>query len=289
MELETAPEARVTGVTVARDRHGLYIAKAPKSLRIHQGGVPQNPPGFEGGMALRVTARMAPTGDQLLSARVFFEGARPEDVARVLESAGSCKVSLCLRHRTPSTRIPLDGTSTGSEGHQGKVARLVGPYGCRTGMWDVRGGPYGCRSRNAGCLGGPYGSRTRIQDALGSLWIQDWDVGCSGGSLWMQDRDAGCSGVPMGAGQGCGMLGGPYGSRTGMRDTRGSLWMQDTDAGRSGVPMDAGHRCGMLGCPYGCRTGMWDAWRVPMDVGHGCGMLGCPYGCRTGIDRKSVV
>ena len=38
MELETAPEAGVTGVTVACDCHGLYITKAPKSLRIHQGG-----------------------------------------------------------------------------------------------------------------------------------------------------------------------------------------------------------------------------------------------------------
>ncbi|KAM9589185.1 periaxin isoform 2-T2 [Morphnus guianensis] len=102
VELETAPEAGVTGVTVARDRHGLYIAKAPRSLRVHQ-------------------------GDQLLSARVFFEGAPPEDVARVLESARSCKVSLCLRHRTPGTRIPLGSTSTGSEGHQGKVARLSIP------------------------------------------------------------------------------------------------------------------------------------------------------------------
>ncbi|XP_029862327.1 uncharacterized protein C19orf47-like [Aquila chrysaetos chrysaetos] len=100
VELETAPEAGVTGVTVARDRHGLYIAKAPKSLHIHQ-------------------------GDQLLSARVFFKGAPPEDIARVLESARSCKVSLCLRRRTPGTRIPLGSTSTGSEGHQGKVARTA--------------------------------------------------------------------------------------------------------------------------------------------------------------------
>ncbi|KAM6360716.1 periaxin [Pluvialis apricaria] len=100
VELETAPEAGVTGVTVARDRQGLYIAKAPKSLRIHQ-------------------------GDRLLSARVFFEGAPPEDVARVLEGARSCKVSLCLRRRTPATRIPLGGP--GSEGHQGKVARLSIP------------------------------------------------------------------------------------------------------------------------------------------------------------------
>lgn len=80
-------------------------------------------------MALSVTVPVVPIGDQLLSARVFFEGVPPEDVARVLESARSCKVSLCLRHRTPGTRIPLGSTSTGSEGHQGKVARLVGPYG----------------------------------------------------------------------------------------------------------------------------------------------------------------
>ncbi|XP_009471937.1 PREDICTED: periaxin [Nipponia nippon] len=102
VELETAPEAGLTGVTVARDRHGLYIAKAPKSLRIHQ-------------------------GDRLLSARVFFEGAPPEDVARVLEGAGSCKISLCLRRRVPGTCIPLGGTSTSSEGHQRKVARLSIP------------------------------------------------------------------------------------------------------------------------------------------------------------------
>ncbi|XP_068280967.1 periaxin [Nyctibius grandis] len=100
VELETVPETGVTGVTVARDRRGLYIAKAPKSLRIHQ-------------------------GDRLLSARVFFEGAPPEDVVRVLEGAASCKVSLCLQRWTPGTRVPLGGT--GGEGHQGKVARLSIP------------------------------------------------------------------------------------------------------------------------------------------------------------------
>ncbi|XP_075594689.1 periaxin [Balearica regulorum gibbericeps] len=102
VELETPPEAGVTGIAVARDRHGLYIAKAPKSSRIHQ-------------------------GDRLLSARVFFEGAPPEDVVRVLEGARSCKVSLCLRRRTPGARIPLGGTGTGGEGQQGKVARLSIP------------------------------------------------------------------------------------------------------------------------------------------------------------------
>ncbi|XP_075346193.1 periaxin isoform X1 [Mycteria americana] len=102
VELETAPEAGVTGITVACDRHGLYITKAPKSLRIHQ-------------------------GDRLLSARVFFEGSPPEDVVRVLESARSCKVSLCLQRQAPGTRVLLGGTSTSNEGHQGKVARLSIP------------------------------------------------------------------------------------------------------------------------------------------------------------------
>ncbi|XP_042661235.1 periaxin [Tyto alba] len=102
VELETAPETGVTGITVARDRYGLYIAKAPKSLRIHQ-------------------------GDQLLGARVFFEGVPPEDVARVLEGARSCKVSLFLRRRTTGTRVPLGSIGTVGEGHQGKVARLSIP------------------------------------------------------------------------------------------------------------------------------------------------------------------
>ncbi|XP_040434190.1 periaxin [Falco naumanni] len=102
VELETAPEAGVRGITVARDRRGLYIAKAPRSLRTYQ-------------------------GDRLVSARIFFEGAPPEDVAQVLEGARSCKVSLCLQHRLPGTPSPLGGTRTSGEGHQGKVARLSIP------------------------------------------------------------------------------------------------------------------------------------------------------------------
>ena len=139
-------------------------------------------------MAPRVTASVTPIGDRLLSARVFFEGAPPEDVTRVLEGARSCKVSFCLRRRTPSTRSPLGGTSTGSEGQQGKVARLVGPYGCGTGNREAMG-----------ALWVQHGGCGMLEEAL---WMQDRDVGCSGGALWVRDGGAGCSGGCYGCGTG---------------------------------------------------------------------------------------
>ncbi|XP_065511294.1 periaxin [Caloenas nicobarica] len=91
-ELDTSPSRGVAGVTVTRDRHGLIVTQAPKSLRLRP-------------------------GDRLLSARVFFEGTPPEEVTRVLEGAGGCRVS--LRVRRPVTR------DTGDKGQRGTVTRLL--------------------------------------------------------------------------------------------------------------------------------------------------------------------
>ncbi|XP_031983266.1 collagen alpha-1(I) chain-like [Corvus moneduloides] len=99
--VELGPGAEVgRGLSLARDSHGIYVAEAPKSLRLRQ-------------------------GDRVLGARVSFEGASPEAVGRLLEGAGGCRVSLYLRRRSP-------GAPATPEGQRDGVARLVrarGPGG----------------------------------------------------------------------------------------------------------------------------------------------------------------
>ncbi|XP_053824500.1 periaxin [Vidua chalybeata] len=92
--LELGPGSELgRGLRLARDSRGVYVAEAPKSLRLRQ-------------------------GDRVLGARVSFEGASPEAVGRLLEGAGGCRVSLQLRRGTPP------GTP---EGQRDGAARLPIP------------------------------------------------------------------------------------------------------------------------------------------------------------------
>uniref|UniRef100_I3MU05 Periaxin n=1 Tax=Ictidomys tridecemlineatus TaxID=43179 RepID=I3MU05_ICTTR len=67
-------------------------------------------------------------GDQLLSARVFFENFKYEDALRLLQCAEPYKVSFCLKRTVPTGDLALrPGTVAGYEikGPRAKVAKLV--------------------------------------------------------------------------------------------------------------------------------------------------------------------
>lgn len=69
-----------------------------------------------------------PAGDQLLSARVFFENFKYEDALRLLQCAEPYKVSFCLKRTVPTGDLALrPGTVAGYEikGPRAKVAKLV--------------------------------------------------------------------------------------------------------------------------------------------------------------------
>ncbi|XP_062454253.1 periaxin [Rhea pennata] len=106
--VETAAEAGVTGISLAGGgKEGIYVSNvqrdssAAKALRLRE-------------------------GDQLLSARVFFENVRYEDAVRLLQCAEACKVSFCLKRTVPSTDAAVQPGAAGSEakGPKAKVARL---------------------------------------------------------------------------------------------------------------------------------------------------------------------
>ncbi|XP_068766629.1 periaxin [Struthio camelus] len=106
--VETAAEAGVTGISLAGGgKEGIYVAdvqrdsSAAKALRLRE-------------------------GDQLLSARVFFENIRYEDAVRLLQCAEACKVSFCLKRTVPSTDAAVRSGAAGAEakGPKAKMARL---------------------------------------------------------------------------------------------------------------------------------------------------------------------
>ncbi|KAM9113056.1 periaxin [Pangshura tecta] len=65
-------------------------------------------------------------GDQLLSARVYFENVRYEDALRILKCAEPYKVSLCLKRTVPRSAVPGSPAAGGLEvkGPQAKLAKL---------------------------------------------------------------------------------------------------------------------------------------------------------------------
>ncbi|XP_074872723.1 periaxin isoform X2 [Carettochelys insculpta] len=65
-------------------------------------------------------------GDQLLSARVYFENMRYEDAVRLLQCAESCKVSFCLKRTVPRSDALGSPAAGGAEakGPQAKLAKL---------------------------------------------------------------------------------------------------------------------------------------------------------------------
>ncbi|XP_066098976.1 periaxin isoform X2 [Saccopteryx bilineata] len=107
--VETEAQTGVTGINVAGGgKEGIYIRElredspAAKSLSLQE-------------------------GDQLLSARVFFENFKYEDALRLLQCAEPYKVSFCLKRTVPTGDLALrPGTVSGYEikGPRAKVAKL---------------------------------------------------------------------------------------------------------------------------------------------------------------------
>ncbi|XP_005414110.1 PREDICTED: periaxin isoform X4 [Chinchilla lanigera] len=107
--VETEAQTGVTGINVAGGgREGIFVRElredspAARSLSLQE-------------------------GDQLLSARVFFENVKYEDALRLLQCAEPYKVSFCLKRTVPTGDLALrPGTVAGYEmkGPRAKVAKL---------------------------------------------------------------------------------------------------------------------------------------------------------------------
>ncbi|XP_070254304.1 periaxin isoform X2 [Myotis yumanensis] len=107
--VETEAQTGVSGINVAGGgKEGIYI----RELR-------ENSPAARS-LSLQ-------EGDQLLSARVFFENFKYEDALRLLQCAEPYKVSFCLKRTVPTGDLALrPGTVSGYEikGPRAKVAKL---------------------------------------------------------------------------------------------------------------------------------------------------------------------
>uniref|UniRef100_A0A452ISH9 Periaxin n=1 Tax=Gopherus agassizii TaxID=38772 RepID=A0A452ISH9_9SAUR len=107
--LETEARAGASGISVAGGgKEGLFVSHvlrespAAKALSLKE-------------------------GDQLLSARVYFENVRYEDALRILKCAEPYKVSFCLKRTVPRSDVPRSPTAGGLEvkGPQAKLAKLM--------------------------------------------------------------------------------------------------------------------------------------------------------------------
>ncbi|XP_074794030.1 periaxin isoform X2 [Natator depressus] len=106
--LETEARAGASGISVAGGgKEGLFVSDvlrespAAKALSLKE-------------------------GDQLLSARVYFENVRYEDALRILKCAEPYKVSFCLKRSVPRSDVPGSPAAGGLEvkGPQAKMAKL---------------------------------------------------------------------------------------------------------------------------------------------------------------------
>ncbi|XP_067412692.1 periaxin [Emydura macquarii macquarii] len=106
--LETEAKAGISGISVAGGgKEGLFISDvlrespAAKSLSLKE-------------------------GDQLLSARVYFENVRYEDALKILKCAEPYKISFCLKRTVPKSDVPASPAAGGLEvkGPQAKMAKL---------------------------------------------------------------------------------------------------------------------------------------------------------------------
>ncbi|XP_048474250.1 neuroblast differentiation-associated protein AHNAK-like [Rhincodon typus] len=106
--VETAAEARVTGFSVSGGgKEGIFIKEVLKDSRAAK--------------ALNLKE-----GDQLLSAKVFFDNAKYEDVLKILQSAEPYKVAFCLKRTVPSADVAIS-SETGSielKGPEAKKTKL---------------------------------------------------------------------------------------------------------------------------------------------------------------------
>lgn len=106
--VETEAHTGVSGINVEGGKEGIFVRElredspAARSLSLQE-------------------------GDQLLSARVFFENFKYEDALRLLQCAEPYKVSFCLKRTVPTGDLALrPGTVAGYEikGPRAKVAKL---------------------------------------------------------------------------------------------------------------------------------------------------------------------
>uniref|UniRef100_A0A8C8T022 PDZ domain-containing protein n=1 Tax=Pelusios castaneus TaxID=367368 RepID=A0A8C8T022_9SAUR len=106
--LETEAKAGISGISVAGGgKEGIFISDvlrespAAKALSLKE-------------------------GDQLLSAKVYFENVQYEDALKILKCAESCKISFCLKRTVPRSDVPTSPIVSGLEvkGPQAKMAKL---------------------------------------------------------------------------------------------------------------------------------------------------------------------
>lgn len=84
---------------------------------------------------LPLSTRLA--GDQLLSARVYFDNIKYEDALQILKCAEPYKISFCLKRTVPSTDVSRKPGATTFEvrGPKAKMAKLVGGPSIAPGRW----------------------------------------------------------------------------------------------------------------------------------------------------------
>ncbi|XP_060712226.1 neuroblast differentiation-associated protein AHNAK-like [Hemiscyllium ocellatum] len=106
--VETAAEAGATGFSVSGGgKEGIFVKEVLKDSRAAR--------------ALNLKE-----GDQLLSAKVFFDNAKYEDVLKILQSAEPYKVAFCLKRTVPSADVAIS-SETGSlelKGPEAKKTKL---------------------------------------------------------------------------------------------------------------------------------------------------------------------
>ncbi|XP_067875251.1 neuroblast differentiation-associated protein AHNAK-like [Heterodontus francisci] len=106
--VETAAEAGATGFSVAGGgKEGIFVKEVLKDSRAAR--------------ALNLKE-----GDQLLSAKVYFDNAKYEDVMKILQSAEPYKVAFCLKRTVPSADVTIS-SETGSlelKGPEAKKTKL---------------------------------------------------------------------------------------------------------------------------------------------------------------------
>ncbi|XP_043357389.1 periaxin isoform X2 [Dermochelys coriacea] len=106
--LETEARAGASGISVAGGgKEGLFVSDVLRESPVAK-------------------ALSLKEGDQLLSARVYFENVRYEDALRILKCAEPYKVSFCLKRSVPRSDVPGSPTAGGLEvkGPQAKMAKL---------------------------------------------------------------------------------------------------------------------------------------------------------------------
>uniref|UniRef100_A0A8C5RDI1 PDZ domain-containing protein n=1 Tax=Leptobrachium leishanense TaxID=445787 RepID=A0A8C5RDI1_9ANUR len=107
--VETEPQSGMSGINVSGGgREGIFISDLLKDSPAAK--------------ALHLLE-----GDQLLSARVFFENVKYEDAVKILQYAEQYKVSYCFKRTVPSADVSVSPTSGSVEvkGPKAKMPKMV--------------------------------------------------------------------------------------------------------------------------------------------------------------------